>query len=102
MWVGYEFSVGHKLLFEATPMIGGVLATLLVDSCGVRQQRRAVSVLAANRFLFFLSQQVVEKQKLDLLDQPLTFFRRIVARHRDPRERRIKCGSRESPETPRA
>jgi hypothetical protein len=24
LWVGYNFSVGHKLVFEATPMIGGV------------------------------------------------------------------------------
>lgn len=23
-WIGYNFSVGHKLVFEATPMIGGV------------------------------------------------------------------------------
>jgi hypothetical protein len=24
LWVGYNFSVGHQLVFEATPMIGGV------------------------------------------------------------------------------
>jgi len=24
LWIGYNFSVGHKLVFEATPMIGGV------------------------------------------------------------------------------
>lgn len=24
MWVGYSFSAGHSLIFEATPMIGGV------------------------------------------------------------------------------
>jgi len=24
IWVGYNFSVGHRLVFEATPMIGGV------------------------------------------------------------------------------
>jgi hypothetical protein len=24
LWLGYNFSVGHTLVFEATPMIGGV------------------------------------------------------------------------------
>jgi len=24
LWVRYNFSVGHKLVFDATPMIGGV------------------------------------------------------------------------------
>jgi hypothetical protein len=31
VWVGYNFSVGHNLLFEVTPMIGGVFG----DTTGV-------------------------------------------------------------------
>jgi hypothetical protein len=31
LWFGYNFSVGHKLVFEATPMIGGVFG----DTTGV-------------------------------------------------------------------
>ena len=28
LWIGYNFSVGHKLVLEATPMIGGVFGNI--------------------------------------------------------------------------
>jgi hypothetical protein len=28
LWIGYNFSVGHKLVFEATPMIGGIFGNM--------------------------------------------------------------------------
>lgn len=54
LWVGYNFSVGHKLVFEATPMIGGVFGNTTGIAPGYEMSLiyKRVSLSSSGEFIF--------------------------------------------------
>jgi hypothetical protein len=54
LWVGYNFSVGHKLVFEAAPMIGGVVGntTGIAPGYEVSLTYKRVSISSSGEYVF--------------------------------------------------
>jgi hypothetical protein len=54
LWIGYNFSVGHKLVFEATPMIGGVFGNTTGIAPGYEMSLtyKRVSLSSSGEYVF--------------------------------------------------
>ena len=54
LWFGYNFSVGHRLVFEATPMIGGVFGntTGIAPGYEVALTYKRVSLTSSGEYVF--------------------------------------------------
>ena len=54
LWVGYNFSVGHKLVFEATPMIGAVFGntTGVAPGCEASLSFKRIVLSISSEYVF--------------------------------------------------
>lgn len=54
LWIGYNFSVGHKVVFEATPMIGGVfgLTTGIAPGYEVSLSYKRIELSSSGEYVF--------------------------------------------------
>lgn len=54
LWVGYNFSAGHELVFEATPMLGGVFGntTGIAPGYEVSLTYKRVSLSSSGEYVF--------------------------------------------------
>lgn len=54
LWIGYNFSVGHKVVFEATPMIGGVfgLTTGVAPGYEVSLSYKRIELSSSGEYVF--------------------------------------------------
>ena len=54
LWIGYNFRAGQKLVFEITPMIGGVLgrSTGIAPGCEASLEYKRVTLSITNEYVF--------------------------------------------------